>query len=370
MKRAMIFFVILTSMGIMFFSCSASGSSGGGSSTTTTIDPTTQSGYTTLFAGQWNQGSDDGAGKIAKFKKPNGITTDGTNLYICDGGNSTIRKIVISSCVVSTIAGQAESGGSTDGIGTAAKFDGPTGITTDGTNLYICDGGNNTIRKMVISSGEVSTIAGQAGAHGSDDGIGTAARFDMPNGITTDGTNLYIADQGNHTIRKMVISSCVVSTIAGQAGAHGSDDGNGTAARFYFPTGITTDGTNLYITDQVNHTIRKIVISSCVVSTIAGKAGAHGSDDGTGTAAGFYNPNGITTDGTNLYICDVSNDTIRKIVISSCVVSTIAGKAGAGGSTNGIGTTARFDLPTGITTDGINFYITETGNSMIRKIVK
>jgi hypothetical protein len=160
----------------------------------------------------------------------------------------------------------------------------------------------------------VITIAGIAGITGSADGTGTAARFNLPYGIATDGTNLYVADYGNSTIRKIVISTGVVTTIAGTAGTTGSADGTGAAATFYSPVGIATDGTNLYVADRGNNNIRKILISSGVVMTIAGDpTGASGSADGTGAAATFNSPAGIATDGTNLYVADTYNSTIRKI---------------------------------------------------------
>lgn len=166
---------------------------------------------------------------------------------------------------------------------------------------------------MIISTGVVTTIAGGITANGSTDGTGTAARFLTPYGITTDGTNLFVADSGNRTIRKIVISTGVVTTIAGSAGVTGATDGIGTAARFSQPWGITTDGTNLFVTDALLNNIRKIVISTGVVTTIAGSAGVSGATDGTGTAASFKSPYSITTDGTNLFVADTGNHIIRKI---------------------------------------------------------
>ena len=122
-----------------------------------------------------------------------------------------------------------------------------------------------------------------------------------------------MADTSNHTIRQVVIATGVVTTLAGTAGSSGSTDATGTAAMFRSPYGITTDGTNLYVTDGDNHTIRKIVIATGVVTTLAGTAGLSGSTDATGTAARFYYPFGITTDGTNLYVADGDNQTIRVI---------------------------------------------------------
>ena len=343
-------------------------------------------GVVTTIAGSTTSGSTDATGTSARFYYPQGITTDGTNLFVADYGNYTIRKIVISTGVVTTIAGSTTSG-STDATGTSARFYYPQGITTDGTNLFVADSYNHTIRKIAPSTSTgtlmggsvqgtslnltstnaaVTTFAGST-TSGSTDGTGTSASFYYPAGITTDGTNLYVADRMNHTIRKIVISTGVVTTIAGST-TSGSTDATGTSARFYYPYGITTDGTNLFVADTYNYTIRKIVISTGVVTTIAGSALSSGSTDATGTSARFYNPRGITTDGTNLFVADYGNYTIRKIVISTGVVTTIAGST-TSGSTDATGTSARFYYPFGITTDGTNLYIAEQNNHTIRKIV-
>jgi len=212
------------------------------------------------------------------------------------------------STVVSRLAGGST--GSANGTGTSASFYNPKGITTDGTNLYVADYNNHLIRKIVISTGVVTTVAG-TGWNGSANGTGTSASFYNPKGITTDGTNLYVADYGNHLIRKIVISTGAVTTLAG-TGSSGSVNGTGTSASFGNPKGITTDGTNLYVADYSNHLIRKIVTSTGVVTTVAG-TGSSGSANGTGTSASFYYPQGITTDGTNLYVADYNNHLIRKI---------------------------------------------------------
>ena len=259
-------------------------------------------GAVTTVAGTGSSGSANGTGTSASFYNPEGITTDGTNLYVADTNNYLIRKIVISTGAVTTLAGTGSSG-SANGTGTSASFNQPIGITTDGTNLYVADLNNNMIRKIVISTGAVTTLAG-TGSSGS-------ASFNYPQGITTDGTNLYVADQSNHQIRQIVISTGAVTTVAG-TGSSGSANGTGTSASFSYPQGITTDGTNLYVGDQSNHLIRKIVISTGAVTTVAG-TGSYGSANGTGTSASFYYPIGITTDGTNLYVAERNNHQIRKI---------------------------------------------------------
>src|SRR3989338_8539893 len=263
----------------------------GGSVQGTSLNLTSTNAAVTTFAGSTTSGSTDATGTSARFYYPYGITTDGTNLFVADTYNYTIRKIVISTGVVTTLAGTALSSGSTDATGTSARFYNPFGITTDGTNLFVADYGNYTIRKVVISTGVVTTIAGSAGLSGSTDATGTSARFNYPTGITTDGTNLFVADYGNYTIRKIVISTGVVTTIAGST-TSGSTDATSTSARFYYPQGITTDGTNLFVADYGNYTIRKIVISTGVVTTIAGST-TSGSTDATGTSARFYYPQGI-----------------------------------------------------------------------------
>jgi len=319
----------------------------------------------TTFAGS-SQGYTNDTGTSAEFNFPRGITTDGTNLYVADQNNHKIRKIVITTGVVTILAGStsgtpSDSKGNTDATGTSARFDNPVGITTDGTNLYVTDTDNERIRKIVISTGVVTTLAGSS--QGSTDATGTSARFDNPIGITTDGTNLYVADKGNHRIRKIVISTGVVTTLAGSS--EGSTDATGTSARFNTPLGITTDGTNLYVADYGNDRIRKIVISTGVVTTLAGSS--EGSTDATGTSARFNNPVGITTDGTNLYVADKGNHRIRKIVISTGVVTTLAGSS-SGSTNHNTGTSARFNAPQGITTDGTNLYVSDNGNHRIRKI--
>jgi hypothetical protein len=326
------------------------------------IIKTDDSNLTTIAGTAGTPGHADGTGTGASFFSPSGITADSTNLYIADTNNCTIRQISISSGNVTTIAGIFWTVGSKDDpIGTSATFNMPYGITTDGTNLYITDTYNCTIRQVVISSGAVTTIAGKVKIYGHTDASGTSATFYKPYGITTDGTNLYIADTFNCTIRQVVISSGAVTTIAGIAETSGHADGTGILATFNSPYGITTDGTNLYIADTNNFTIRQMVISSGVVTTIAGSAGTPGHADGTGATATFYSPCGITTDGTYLYVADTSNCTIRKIGISTGIVTTIAGSAG---------NTTTLYSPQGIALQGDYIYVSDTGNCTIKYMSK
>src|SRR6266704_7080 len=156
-----------------------------------------------------------------------------------------------------TLAGAATIG-SADGTGSAARFANPYGVATDSSgNVYVADTDNQTIRK-ITPAGVVTTLAGLAGSGGSADGTGSAARFNIPFGVATDSSgNVYVADWGNHTIRKITPVG-VVTTLAGLAGSFGSDNGTGSAARFNGPSGVATDSSgNVYVADYYNNTVRK-----------------------------------------------------------------------------------------------------------------
>ena len=315
------------------------------------------------LAGHIGYGSANGMGTAASFNAPNEITTDGMgNLYIADQGNNEIRKVVISTGVVTTFAGDTMPG-FINGAGTSARFNQPFGLACDGVNLYVTDS-NNAIRQIVISTGIVTTLAGSA-TSGSKDGIGTSASFNRPSGLAIDGSgNLYISDQSNNEIRKVVVSTGVVTTLAGST-TPSAKDGTGTAAGFYFPSGLALDNKgNLYVADVFNNKIRQIVISTGLVTTMAG-SGIKGFANGTGTTTRFYYPSGLATDGNgNLYVADEGNNIIRKIIITSATVTTFAGSV-IPGNVNGVDTAARFSWPGNLTIDqNGNMYLDDEYNEI------
>jgi len=291
------------------------------------------------------------------------------NLYISDNFNQTIVKITPAG-VVSTLAGLAGSAGSADGAGSAARFSAPTGIAVDAAgNVYVADSNNFTIRK-VTPAGVVTTLAGTAGVPGSADGTGSAALFNRPQGVAADSAGtVYVADTNNFTIRKITPAG-VVSTLAGLAGNGGSADGTGSAARFSFTRGPTVDTAgNVYVADSGNNTIRKITPAG-VASTLAGLSGVFGSADGTGSAASFSSPFDVAIDAAgNVYVCDTGNLTIRKVTPAG-VVTTLAGLAGSPpASVDGTGSAARFFSPNSIGVDSAgNVYVAERGMVAIRKV--
>ena len=156
-------------------------------------------------------------------------------------------------------------------------------------NVFVADTDNNTIRK-ITPAGVVTTLAGTAGLSGSADGTGAAAASTRPDGVAVDGAgNVFVADTDNYTIRKITPAG-VVTTLAGTAGSSGSADGTGAAARFIEPYGVAVDGAgNVFVADTGNNTIRKITPAG-VVTTLAGTAGSSGSADGTGAAAASTTP--------------------------------------------------------------------------------
>jgi sugar lactone lactonase YvrE len=334
-----------------------------------TIRKVTPAGVVTTLAGlAWNAGSTDGTGSAARFYNPGAVAVDAAgNVYVSED-NHTIRKITPAG-VVTTLAGLAGNSGSTDGTGSAARFKNPRAVAVDaGGNVYVGDYFNHTIRK-ITPAGVVTTMAGLAGNLGSTDGTGSAARFQHPDGVAVDAAgNVYVADTTNHTIRKITPAS-VVTTLAGLAGNIGNVDGTGSAARFNYPRAVAVDvGGNVYVVDAASHTIRKVTPAG-VVTTLAGSAGGIGSTDGTGDAARFSSPNGVAVDaGGNVYVGDHVNHTIRKISPAG-VVTTLAGLAGNAGSTDGTGSAARFNLPRGVAVDAVgNVYVADYFSSTIRKI--
>jgi sugar lactone lactonase YvrE len=278
-------------------------------------------GLVTTVAGMPHKhGSFDGAGTVARFYGPFGIAVDTSTgdaiLYVADTGNNTIRKIS-SAGVVTTLAGEAGKPGNADAAWLSARFRNPWGVAVESDgDIVVADSSNDTIRK-VLPSGTVFTAAGQAGSIGSVDGYGNNAQFNNPSAVAEDASgNLFISDSGNHVIRK-ITPSRVVSTFAGSAGNAGSVDGNGESARFWNPQGVAVDGVgNVYVADTGNNTIRKITPMG-QVSTIAGLPGPGGFADGPGAQARFNGPAGIavTKDGT-IYVADTNNHVIRKVALT------------------------------------------------------
>lgn len=322
----------------------------------------------TSFAGNTNVTTGvDGTGDAATFNSPYAVAIDAAkNLYVSDTVNNTIRKITPAR-VVTTLAGTAGLLGTTDGTGSAARFNFPVGIAVDTAgNVYVADSKNLTIRK-ISPAGAVTTFAGSAFQIGATDGQGNAARFFLPYGVAVDSAgNVYVAEGGNHLIRK-ISPSGLVSTLAGTAMQAGFTDGAGSTARFNTPFGLTVDsGGNLYVADSGNNAIRRVTPAG-VVTTVAGLSGSSGALDGPVSVARFNQPRGVSVDANgNLYVADFGNSVVRHITAGG-IVTTLAGSAGIQGATNSVGSAARFYDPTGIVSDGTTIYVADTSNNSVRR---
>ena len=314
-------------------------------------------------------GSVDGPVTNALFNDPSGLAIDAAgNLFVADNQNHTIRKITTNG-VVSTFAGQAGTAGTANGTGTNAMFANPSGIVISPSGaLYVTDTANHTIR-VITSSGAVTTLAGQPGTSGYTNGTGIGAMFNSPIGIALDKSgNIYVADSGNHIIRK-VTSGGVVTTFAGTPEVWGSVDGTGLAAQFNCPAGVAVDAQgNVFVTDSDNHCIRKITPAG-VVTTFAGSAQSDGVADGTGTNAQFGKPAELKIDPNgNLFLVDAFNHTVRMIT-PNAVVTTLAGLGGNSGASDGVGSAARFLNPYGVAIDhNGNLRVSDTYNETIRLV--
>jgi sugar lactone lactonase YvrE len=321
----------------------------------------------TLAGSLGSTGSANGAGSLASFYNPSGIAVDSSgNIYVADFDNLEIRKVTPSG-IVTTFAGQPGVLGGADGPGYAAQFAGPSGLAIDSFgNLYVTDIVYNTIRE-ITPSGMVTTIAGKQGVLGSTDGPGTNAEFASPTGIAVDsGGNLYVADTVNDTVRKIAPSG-QVTTLAGSPGVQGGSDGVGSAARFDLPSGIAVDGSeNLFVSDYNTSTIRMISPSGSV-RTVAGSAYSYGSADGVGSQAQLYGPTGVALDSKgDLFVADSFNQTVRMLQPTGNL-ATLAGNPLTKGSTDGSGVAANFNNPYAVAVGPKgSIYITDAGNETIR----
>ncbi len=319
--------------------------------------PATPAAELTILAGApGGAGIADDTGADARFDEPESLVGDGAgNLYVADTFNNAIRKISLPSGEVTTIAAAA------------AGFVTPFGITRAGDFLYVTDTFNHTIRRIDPASGAVTTIAGKAGEPGSADGAPADARFDEPGGIASDGESLFVADNANDTIRRIDLASGLVSTVAGSPGQAGSDDGICDLARFKGPTGVAADGAgNLFVADTGNDTIRKIVLATEVVSTFAGAAGQAGAAGGIGGEARFDEPSGLAVDGAGgLYVADIGNQLIRFVDLAS---GDVTGVAGAPSPMCKFEDPNRLCFPRGVAVERGVVYVADTGADVIRAL--
>lgn len=265
-----------------------------------TIRKISRDGTVTTLAGKAGQpGTADGSAEDARFESPYGLAlaSDGT-LYVSDASANTLRKITPQG-VVSTLAGNsAADPGNTDGTGNGARFNYPAGLAVDASGtVFVADRGNHVIRR-VTPGGAVTTLAGVAGQPDLVDGSGSAARFDTPEGLAIDAAgNLYVSHSIRHgSIRRITPAGQVTTLAGGRGGDANSEDGVGSAARFNQPRALAVDAAgNVFVVDGANHTVRKISPAGAV-TTVGGFAEAPGNANGLGRKSRFSSPPGLALD--------------------------------------------------------------------------
>ncbi len=373
-------------------------------------------GFNLVAGGSWSdKGAVDGPLAVAKFNWPANLARDGAgNLYIADSGNNTIRKLSPAGQVstvaeiksvdgtlpnpgftaiesmgvdaagnvyvasfgllrkfgtdgkVTTLASGGKAEAPVDGPLASARFFSMDSIAVDPAgNIYVSD--QSRIRK-ISAAGMVSTLAGRVGGFGTRDGVGSAAEFFAPNHLTADANgNVYVGD--GFAVRKITAAGAV-TTLAGVANQRGFADGSGAQARFRLMTAIAVDGDGVvYVADDDGGAVRRISPDG-VVRTIAGALDAYGSTNGLGSAARFGSARGLAVDADGkLIVADTSFHALRKIDADGRVTTFAGGKIVEPPGTDGVGAAARFNNITGVTADkGGNYYVADGSNCLIRKI--
>jgi hypothetical protein len=318
--------------------------------------------------------------------EPQGVAVDSSgNVYIADSSTNRIRKVTASTGLISTVAGNGTGGYNEDGIAaTSAELSDPEGVALDSQgNIYIADKNNNRIRKVTVSTGIITTVAGN-GTYGfqGDGSAATGAEMRYPMGIAVDTSgNIYFGDTNNYRIRKVTASNGIISTIAG-TGTEGSS-GNGvaaTSAEINSPYGLTADASgNIYIADTNNNRVRKVTASTGIITTVAGNGTYGYNGDGIASAsAELGQPEGVAVDSSgNIYIADSGNERIREVSASTGLISTFAGNGyvntstGHGGYSgdDGSATSAELSIPSGVAVDAAgDIFIADELNSRIRMV--
>jgi uncharacterized protein (TIGR03437 family) len=336
------------------------------------------SGLITTYAGGGTTGSvgaqkgvaangDKGLATSAIIQVPYALAIDSSGvLYFAQNGDSTIRKVDTKG-IINTIAGTGTAGFGGDGSSaTGALLNFPTGIALDSSgNLYVADSVNLRVRK--VAGGTMTTVAGNGVLnYGGDNGSATKAQLNGPLGTAVDGAgNLYVADAGNHEVRKIDTKGNITAVLGNGTAGAGSNQASG-------PQGVTVDGSgNVYIADTQNARIVKVTPGGSA-STVAGNGTpGYGGDNGAATSAQIYTPTGVAVDAKGtLYIADYQNHRVRKVTADG-TITTVAGTGNQGyAGDGGPASSALLNYPAGVTVDsGGNLYIADWGNYVIRKVL-
>ena len=292
----------------------------------------------------------DGVGGAARFQNPEGVWGDGQNLYVADTVNFTIRKVALSTGAVTTFAGQPTVSTILDGVGTAAAFKEPRNVWGDGAHLYVVD--SSSIRSIDLVTAQVTTLAGST-VLGAVDGPGATALFNRPFGLWGNNGILYVADYGNGVIRQMDLTSNQVTTLAGGYGIGAQTDGIGLNARFIGPEVLWGDGTTLYVGSR--QSIRTITLNTAEVRTL--------------TALPFYLSQALWGNGRKLYVLNSEDNPGTRIHLYDVNADTgVVTEPVHDNSDIEAGLPFMFPGGWGIWSDGANLFITDYSNNTIREL--
>ncbi len=338
----------------------------------------------TISGGKAGFSGDGGPATKAQFWYPLGIAVDGSgNVFITDTYENRIREITVSNDTIRTISGTGSSSFSGDGgpASSAALFQ-PHYISFDASgNLFVADMGNNRVREILASNGNITTLAGDGipGYNGNNIPAVTA-QLSNPCGVSVDDSgNVYFSDNGNNMIREITKSGNILKVAGNGYGGFSGDGGPAGKAQFSGPDGITVnDSGYIYIADEYNNRIRKVNPVTNTITTIAGKGNAgYSGDGGFATNAELFYPVDVAIDSKgNIFIADMINDRIRRIDAVSHGIKTVAGNgynsknwSGGFSGDGGPATLAELNQPQGIAVDNNNnLYIADTWNDRIRKV--
>ena len=321
----------------------------------------------------------NGPATAAELNGDWGLAVDSAgDLFIVDGANNVVREVVKTTGDIITVAGNGTAGYKGDnGPATAAELNAPNSVSVDSAgDLFISDQGNNVIREVVQATGEIITIAGNGTAgYKGDNGPATAAEINSPRGISIDASgDLFIADWGNNVIRELVATTGDIITVAGNGTAgYSGDNGPATSAKLNAPNFVAVDPAgNLFIGDANNNAIREVFKATGDIITFAGNGTAgYKGDNGPATAAELNGPLGVAFDSVgDVFIADDHNDVVREVVKATGDIITVAGNGTAGYSgNNGPATAAELNDPGRIAVDSAgDLFIADRGNSVVREV--
>ena len=337
-------------------------------------------GTISTYAGTGTAGytGDLGAATAARIAHPEGITVAANgDVYYADPDNNVIRKVTAATGIITTVAGSGGNGSSGDGgLAILAKFKNAEGVfVVANGDLYLADTGNHEIRKVTAATGLVTLVVGSTSpGYSGDGGAATAARLRLPAAIVVAANgDMYIADTGNDAVRKVTAATGIATTYAG-TGTTGytGDGGAATSARLSGPQGLVLAANgDLYIADTGNNVIRRVTAATGVITTFAGTgtAGFLG-DGGVATSARLNAPESVSISASGeLYIADAGNNRIRRVSTGG-TITTVAGTGTAGAAGDGgLPTAAQLNSPHGIavSTSG-TYYISDRVNNEIRRV--